>query len=141
MVGHEMTGANQGSRDFRPMEENEDEEEYSPNVRRYWEDRWTVLNELTPEEHSNPRTLRLRLECAIELQNWETVKAMAPYLAGCDPKEDRKLGARGLLALAKVEAESGKSEKAKDHITAAIEAWPKARQDVIDDSVLAAHLS
>ena len=105
-----------------------EDEGYGPHVRQYWLDRWTVLDELTPEEHAHPRTLRLRLECAIELQKWDTVKTMAPYLAGCDPEEDRELGARGLLALGKAEAVAGETEAAKDFITAAIQAWPEARQ-------------
>jgi hypothetical protein len=115
-----------------------DDEGYGPHVRQYWLDRWTVLDELTPEEHANPRALRLRLECAIELQKWDTVKAMAPFLAGGDEKQDRQLAARGLLALAKVEAEAGETESAKGRIQAAVHTWPKARRAVLEDPELSA---
>ena len=104
-----------------------------------WEDAWQALEELPPEERSAPQVIRLRLECAIGLERWNMVKELAGHLAkGGD--DDRRAAATTLRVLAGVAIRSREIEAAKELVRLAIEAWPDARRDIIDDPELSEHL-
>ena len=100
-----------------------------------WEDASAALDELSPEDQSSPGAMRLRLECTIGLERWNTVKELAGHLSrGSD--EDRRAAATAFRVLAGVAVRSRQIEAAEELVRLAIEAWADARRDVMDDPEL-----
>ena len=104
-----------------------------------WEDVWEALEELPPEERTAPSVIRLRLDCAIGLERWDTARELATNLAkGAD--EDRRAAADAFRTLALVANKRRMIEAAKVLVRSAVEAWPGIRLAIRDDPELAEHL-
>ena len=104
-----------------------------------WEDVRAALEELPPEERTAPSVIRLRLECEIGLERWDTAKELAAHLAkGAD--EDRRAAADAFRTLARVANKSRMIEAAKVLVRSAVEAWPGIRLAIRDDPELSEHL-
>lgn len=104
-----------------------------------WDDAWQALDELPPEDQLDPRVIRLRLECAIGMERWNTVMELAGHLSRGDD-QDRLAAAAGFRLLAVVAIQSRHIDTAKDLVARAIEAWPDSRRDMEDDPELAEHV-
>jgi hypothetical protein len=104
-----------------------------------WEDVWEALEELPPEDRTAPSAIRLRLDCALGLERWETAKDLANNLAkGSD--EDRVAAADAFRTLALVATRRRMIEAAKVLVRSAVEAWPGIRLAISDDPELSEHL-
>lgn len=95
-----------------------------------WQDCWEAINELSGGEKSGREAERLRLRCCGPLQAWDLGAKLA-YRLGQRLVEDRRAAAGFWLALGRADF-----ALAHDCISAAVNAWPECREEVIGDPVL-----
>ena len=100
-----------------------------------WKEAWDALDSLPPSAQSTREALRVRLACSPGLDRWDVGTDVAMLLEA-SATEDRKAAAHFYQVFARESLRDGDQDCAESMALAAIEAWPGAQLDLLNNPEL-----